>query len=100
MTLQHALGLHRPARLAWMVALLVVLRFGAWELHQSLDHHDDVQPCQVCLVLERTGDGAPVSVGKPLPVPTAEPLQTRQSLAPAAAAAPCPLPRGPPPSIA
>jgi hypothetical protein len=86
----------RLERFAWMVALVVVLRFAAWDLHHVFDLHAADDPCEICLVIERGGD---------VPVAAADrTLLPHDALAPPvgvsslrlATPAPCPLPRGPP----
>lgn len=85
-------------RFAWMVALVVVLRVVAWELHQVFDHHELDQKCEICLVAERGGDGL-LPIAGPLAQATTEalPAPWRADL-PVLARTPCPLPRGPPSS--
>jgi len=86
----------RLERFAWMVALVVVLRFAAWDLHHVFDLHAADDPCEICLVMERGGDG-PVAAAEKVLLP-------HDALAPPvgvtalhlAAPAPCPPPRGPP----
>jgi len=79
-----------------MVALVVVLRFVAWDLHHAANLHDTDTPCEICAVFERGADGAAptAATGSP-PVP---PDAMRAGLpAPCRAAyAPCPPARGPP----
>ncbi len=87
-------------RFAWMVALVVVLRVVAWDLHHALDLHAESDPrCQVCLVMERGGDGvltvAVVAVASPC---GPAPLPMVSAFVPVAPA-PGPLPRGPPSSF-
>lgn len=83
-------------RFALMVALVIVLRVVAWDLHQVVDHHELDQPCEICLVADRAGDGVPPvashvgpATGAALPTPWQANLHV---LSPP----PCPLPRGPP----
>lgn len=84
-------------RFAWMVALVVVLRVAAWELHNFLDFHaDSTERCQACLVMERSGDSPLPAAGEMPAAPLGEAPQNLAVLAVLAAAAPCPLPRGPP----
>jgi hypothetical protein len=90
----------QPARLeryALAVAVLVVLRLFAWELHLGLDVHAGAEErCTVCLVMERGGDAITPAAGKlPASAPAAMPCAT-QSLHVRGERAPCPLPRGPP----
>jgi len=90
--------IHRPgvARLAILVALLVVVRVLGWELHLVVEQHEVGEACEVCLIAERGGNAVAASAASALPprpsdtpqVPRAEILRT--------VFAPCPLPRGPP----
>lgn len=79
-----------------MVALVVVLRVVAWDLHLGFDLHDPDEQCQVCLVLERGGDGVIAATGKGLAKITHTRLRLEQEEPHYASFAPCPLPRGPP----
>jgi hypothetical protein len=85
-------------RLAWIAAALVVLRIATWDLHHLLDQHDYQANvyCDVCLVVERSGDGVATDHGH---APTAS-VDAECRHAPAAllqaAIPPSPLPRGPP----
>ena len=87
-------------RFAWMVALLVVLRFAAADLHQVLEHpHGPDEHCEICLVFERAGDGvtsvaAKSSLSPGWPAPQAGILASLPSRF-----APCPPARGPPSSL-
>jgi hypothetical protein len=88
----------RLERYAWMVALVVVLRLAAWDLHHALDLHDyeaDAQ-CDVCMVVER--GSAPLAAGSlNAPHPLAEPAPGGRLPADLRATpAPNPPPRGPP----
>ena len=86
----------RLERFAWMVALVVVLRFTAWDLHHVFDLHAADEPCEVCLVVERGGDGPVAATDKP-PLPHISPAPRSGFANPhRATPAPCPLPRGPP----
>ncbi|HRP34306.1 MAG TPA: hypothetical protein PLI48_00355 [Gammaproteobacteria bacterium] len=87
-------------RFAWMVALVVVLRVVAWDLHHAFDLHGESDPrCQVCLVMERGGDGvAPVTVVAVACPCGPAPLPMVSALVPVAPAL-GPLPRGPPSSF-
>lgn len=87
-------------RFALMVALVVVLRVVAWDLHHALDlHAEQDQRCQVCLVMERGGDGVPELTTVALaPASGPAPLPTAARLIPIPRA-PGPLPRGPPSSF-
>ena len=81
-----------------MVALVVVLRFVAWDLHHAADIHQTDTPCEICAVFERGSDGVAASAAaalSPAPAPTLEagiPALCR------AARAPCPPARAPPSS--
>jgi hypothetical protein len=86
----------RLERFAWMVAVVVVLRFAAWDLHHVFDLHAADEPCEICLVVERGGDG-PVAVAARILLPHTSPAPRAAFSAPhRATPAPCPLPRGPP----
>lgn len=87
----------RLQRFALMVALVVVLRVLAWDLHHAFDlHADSGERCQACLVMERGGDGTlPVTAPELEPPCGPAPLPMVAGLLPAAPA-PGPLPRGPP----
>jgi hypothetical protein len=90
----------RLQRFAWMVALVVLLRVAAWDLHHVLDFHADTgERCQACLVMERGGDGVAPSAGAALDHPCGQaPLPMLVGLVPTAPA-PGPWPRGPPSSF-
>lgn len=79
-----------------MVALVVVLRVVAWDLHLGFDLHDPDEQCQVCLVLERGGDGVIAATGKCLPKFTPARARVEQAEPLYSSPASCPLPRGPP----
>ena len=86
----------RLARLAWIGALVLVLRFVGTELHHVLDIHEPGEVCEACLVLER---GSPALPASALPLPEAPPPSVVGRTGPAAAAPAlllAPLPRGPP----
>lgn len=87
-------------RFAWMVALVVVLRVIAWDLHQALDlHAESDQRCPVCLVMERGSDGVlPVAVAAVVSPCWPAPPPMAAGLVPVATA-PGPLSRGPPSSF-
>lgn len=87
-------------RFALMVALVVVLRVIAWDLHHALDLHAESEPrCQVCLVMERGGDGVlPVTAAAVASTCGPAPLPMAAGIVPVAPA-PGPLPRGPPSSF-
>lgn len=88
------------ARFAWLVALVVVLRVLTWDLHHVLDQHPDAdERCQVCLVMERGGDGVTPAAAKSLPGSCAPAPAERAADATHATPLPCPLPRGPPSSL-
>ncbi len=86
----------RLKRFAWMVALLVVLRFVAVDLHLALEHHEAGQDCEICLVAERAGDGVPAAAAKLPQAPGCAAPRSWRVATPAVASHPCPLPRGPP----
>lgn len=87
----------RLERFAWMVALVVVLRLLAWDLHHALDYHADAdEHCQVCLVMERGGDGVTTVAAKMPPPQLAQAPGELVSDPDYRALAYCPLPRGPP----
>lgn len=98
--------MHRPktkadlrlTRFAWMAALVVVLRFVAWDLHHALDAHDTQveEACELCLVFERGGDcgNANAAPGRPPAAPAGPGHESPSSGH--ALLAPCPPPRGPP----
>lgn len=86
----------RLTHFAMMVALVLVLRFVAWDLHHLLDLHAADEPCEICLLVERGGEGGPSVTGvlaqaPPFAVPG--PWCTEP---PGSTPDPCPLPRGPP----
>lgn len=86
----------RLERFAWMVAVVIVLRFAAWDLHHVFDLHAADGPCEICLVVERGGDG-PVAVAERILPPHTSPAPRAAFSAPHLATPdPCPLPRGPP----
>ena len=80
-----------------MVALVVALRLLAWDLHHALDFHADAgERCEVCVVMERGGDGVVAVAGK-LPTPAQPPAHTACVSGPDFGVhAPCPPARGPP----
>jgi len=89
----------RLMRFAWMVTLVVVLRFVAWDLHHALDAHDHLveETCELCMAFERGGDTSVAGAGNAAP-PTVRMAAGHQPAASChAAIAPCPPPRGPPP---
>jgi hypothetical protein len=88
----------RLERYAWTVALLVVLRLAAWDLHHALDLHDyeaNAQ-CDVCMVVERGSEplAAGSSITSPPPVESFPGGRLPADLR--ATPAPNPPPRGPP----
>lgn len=87
----------RLARYALAVAVLVVLRLFAWDLHLALDAHAETdERCAVCLVMERGGDAVAPAAGKSLvSAPASAPDGTRSFYLPGERAL-GPLPRGPP----
>ena len=87
-------------RFAWMVALLVVLRFAAADLHEALEHpHGPDEHCEICLVFERAGDGVTSVAGKDAVAP-AWPVPEAGTIASLPARfAPCPPARAPPSSL-
>jgi len=87
---------HRLERFAWMVALVVVLRFVAVELHHASDYHAPGEYCDTCLVVERGGLGVAGAVEFAAPAVAAPAPDTVVPALPVAGFPPCPLPRGPP----
>lgn len=79
-----------------MVALVVVLRFVAVELHHVNDHHAPGAYCDTCLVVERGGLGAAGDTGFAASARVAPAPDTAVPSLSVAALFPCPLPRGPP----
>jgi len=90
----------RLQRFALAVALVVLLRVVAWDLHHVLDIHADTgERCQACLVMERGGDGpAPTAAVAPQCPAGHAPAPLAGGHLPAVPA-PGPLPRGPPSSF-
>ena len=86
----------RLERFAWMVALVVVLRFVAVELHHVNDYHAPGEYCDTCLVVERGGLGAAADVSFAASATAAPAPDAVVPTLPVAAFPPCPLPRGPP----
>jgi hypothetical protein len=89
----------RPLRLerfAWMVALVVVLRIAAWDLHFVFDLHQPAEHCEICLVMERGGDGMTAAAGQAVPPPASPAAQAAFANPCRTTTLPCPLPRGPP----
>ncbi|NHA15176.1 hypothetical protein [Thioalkalivibrio sp. XN279] len=96
MSQRHAKVPQYLARLAWIGALVLVLRFVGAELHHVLETHGPGETCEACLVLERGGQALPAPGFASL-VPlraNADPvfLPAPTAVAPALT----PLPRGPP----
>lgn len=90
----------RLQRFAWMVALVVVLRVFAWDLHHAFDLHAEVgETCQVCLVMERGGDGVTPTTCEPGVAPCGQAPRHQAAGPILVATLPCPLPRGPPSSF-
>lgn len=90
----------RLARFAWLVALVVVLRVLTWDLHHVFDQHAHAdERCEVCLVMERGGDGITPAAARALPGPCAPTPVELAADASYASPLPCPLPRGPPASL-
>jgi hypothetical protein len=87
---------HRLERFAWMVALVVMLRFVAVELHHVSDYHAPGEYCDTCLVVERGGVGAAVDTGFAVPARAASAPDAVPPPLLVACSPPCPLPRGPP----
>ncbi|MFU8820817.1 MAG: hypothetical protein ACNA8G_04590, partial [Gammaproteobacteria bacterium] len=93
---RHTPRPHRLTHFALMVAMVVVLRFVAWDLHHAASLHETDTPCDVCAVFERGGDGVAATaavVSPPAPPPAMraglpEPCQALR--------APCPPARAPP----
>lgn len=95
--LQHfAHSPHRLGRLAWLGALLLVLRFAGAELHEVLDTHEPGESCAYCLVLERGGHALPAGEALIAALPEAVGATAIPCLPPLHAPRPAPLPRGPP----
>ena len=84
-----------------MVALAVMLRFAAAEVHHALEHdHHPEEQCEICLVVERGGSGLPLAGGHSAlapdwPVP---PLPASDHAG--TSSRPCPPARGPPALLA
>ena len=87
---------HRLERFAWMVALVVVLRFVAVELHHVSDSHAPGEYCDTCLVVERGGLGVAGDIAFPGPALVAPAPDSLPPPLLVACSPPCPLPRGPP----
>lgn len=87
----------RLERFAVLVALVVVLRLLAWDLHHALDFHADAgERCEVCMVMERGGDGVAAAPPRLLP-PAQRPAPSEFRSGPDFGVhAPCPPARGPP----
>ena len=79
-----------------MVALVVVLRFVAWDLHHAADLHQADTACEICAVFERGADGVAVTAATVSPPAPASALETGIPEPCRAARAPCPPARGPP----
>jgi hypothetical protein len=80
-----------------MVALVVVLRLLAWDLHHALDSHaDSGEHCEICVLMERGGDGVVAVAGKLLPPAHPKSASECGSDPDFAVHAPCPPARGPP----
>jgi hypothetical protein len=89
-------SLVRLERFAWMVALLVLFRVLAWDLHHALDQHVEDGRCEICLVMERAGDAPAAAHGQAdTPLRSAAPCDPCGTYLPEASPR-CPLPRGPP----
>ncbi len=85
-------------RLAWLAALLVVLRVFAWELHNAVAEHPIGETCQVCIAADRSDD-ALVATASVVQAATSDSATPRAPVSPPrAAAALRPPPRGPPSS--
>jgi hypothetical protein len=100
MSQPHTTRPHHLTRLAWIGALVLVLRFAGAELHHVLDVHAPGESCEACLVLERGGNALPPP-GLAAPAPPR--VSAGDSFAPVRLAATlllAPLPRGPPLSSA
>lgn len=87
---------HRLKRLAWLGALVLVLRFAGTELHHVYDVHEPGESCAYCLVLERGGQALPAAdvFLRSLPAPAGRLAEPAPVAVPAPR--PAPLPRGPP----
>lgn len=79
-----------------MVALVVVLRFIAWDLHHALNFHETSEPCEICLVFERGGDGVAATAATVSPAGPPPAIRPGIPEPCRATRAPCPPPRGPP----
>jgi hypothetical protein len=96
MSQRHAKVPQHLARLAWIGALVLVLRFVGAELHHVVETHGPGETCEACLVLERGGQALP-EAGLVSLVPFRASPEPASSLAPAPSGpALTPLPRGPP----
>lgn len=96
MSQRHVNRPQHLARLAWIGALVLVLRFVGAEVHHVIETHDPGASCEACLVLERGGQALPepgmVALG---PLRAAADPVLFPAPAPSAPAL-APLPRGPP----
>jgi hypothetical protein len=79
-----------------MVALVVVLRFVAWDLHHAADLHQADTPCEICAVFERGVDGVAATAAAVSPSVPPHALRAGLPATCQAARAPCPPARGPP----
>ena len=96
MSQRHAKVPQHLARLAWIGALVLVLRFVGAELHHVLETHAPGETCEACLVLERGGQALP-ETGLAAFVPPRADADPVRCAAPAPSAPLLrPLPRGPP----
>jgi hypothetical protein len=96
MSQRHANRPQHLARLAWIGALVLVLRFVGAELHHVVETHGPGETCEACLVLERGGQALP-EAGLVSLVPSRASPEPASSIAPAPSGpALTPLPRGPP----
>ena len=93
---RHTPSPHRLTHFALMVALVVVLRFVAWDLHHAANLHETDEPCEICLVFERGGDGVAATAATLLPPAPAPAMRAGIAEPYRAARAPCPPARGPP----
>lgn len=92
----HTARTRHLARLAWIGALVLVLRLAGAELHHVLEAHDPGEACEACLVLERGGHALPSTAAAVALPPPANTAAARAPAPPVAALILAPLPRGPP----
>jgi hypothetical protein len=93
---RHTPSPRRLTHFALMVALVVVLRFVAWDLHHAADLHQADTPCEICAVFERGADGVAATAAMVSPPVPPHAMQARLPAPCEPAHAPCPPARGPP----